>query len=528
MREMITEATRTIEDAQTAQALHGLLSLKSDMTGPSTFPALLKAVGEQISTEASTSVSHVMVTENADMPSVGMTTEIKTEQQNEGEGPRSVWNSSPVVVQAVPQAVQAGSSSGKAASVMELIMQMQQSNKTTTRPSILSTSGREKVTVMPAAATAVSKVGNQSQLFTISPSSSSSTASPTLLSVPQLKPTQAQALTRLIQAQMNATPVQCIPSQLVTTEPPQAAAGQAFSIPQSVLLQAAKIPASSSATQSSQSKSGSASKPIQLTVGGDNLTNFKVVMPQASAKQTVTVASSPVQKSPTPLIIRDTSKQGNLNPKKRIIAVETASVGKGGEVTAAKKQRAGSGSNVQYVTIPADLSVSPQRLITVSSGGEITPKTIALQNLVMSPGTTSSPVTPILLPTQAVSSNAPVTQHLMVTLPDGKTVLVQAPVAMTPASGSQEVEVEVTTEAVAENLVIPENSDNDKNGDNNPLEKDPEKTGPVTLPETVCDGFWSIYQRIAAEREAMLNRSLNGDSVQVKAFLLITENKSTS
>ena len=29
MREMISEATRTIEDSQTAQALHGLLSLKA-------------------------------------------------------------------------------------------------------------------------------------------------------------------------------------------------------------------------------------------------------------------------------------------------------------------------------------------------------------------------------------------------------------------------------------------------------------------------------------------------------------------
>ena len=46
MREMINEATRTIEDSQTAQALHGLLSLKAE-TGPSNFPALLQAVGEQ-------------------------------------------------------------------------------------------------------------------------------------------------------------------------------------------------------------------------------------------------------------------------------------------------------------------------------------------------------------------------------------------------------------------------------------------------------------------------------------------------
>ncbi|XP_013416129.1 uncharacterized protein LOC106177786 [Lingula anatina] len=48
MREMINEACRTIEDSQTAQALHGLLSLKSD-SGPGDFPSLLKAVGEQMS-----------------------------------------------------------------------------------------------------------------------------------------------------------------------------------------------------------------------------------------------------------------------------------------------------------------------------------------------------------------------------------------------------------------------------------------------------------------------------------------------
>lgn len=43
MREMISEATRTIEDSQTAQALHGLLSLKSPETShPSIAPGVLK------------------------------------------------------------------------------------------------------------------------------------------------------------------------------------------------------------------------------------------------------------------------------------------------------------------------------------------------------------------------------------------------------------------------------------------------------------------------------------------------------
>ena len=49
MREMINEATRTIEDSQTAQALHGLLSLKSPETSVgNNFPALLRAVGQHI------------------------------------------------------------------------------------------------------------------------------------------------------------------------------------------------------------------------------------------------------------------------------------------------------------------------------------------------------------------------------------------------------------------------------------------------------------------------------------------------
>ena len=47
MRELISEATRTVEDSQTAQALHGLLSLKSPTDcPPSATSALLTSVGE--------------------------------------------------------------------------------------------------------------------------------------------------------------------------------------------------------------------------------------------------------------------------------------------------------------------------------------------------------------------------------------------------------------------------------------------------------------------------------------------------
>jgi len=47
MRELISEATRTVEDSQTAQALHGLLSLKSPADcPPSATSAVLTSVGE--------------------------------------------------------------------------------------------------------------------------------------------------------------------------------------------------------------------------------------------------------------------------------------------------------------------------------------------------------------------------------------------------------------------------------------------------------------------------------------------------
>lgn len=47
MRELISEATRTVEDSQTAQALHGLLSLKSPAdVAPSATSSVLTSVGE--------------------------------------------------------------------------------------------------------------------------------------------------------------------------------------------------------------------------------------------------------------------------------------------------------------------------------------------------------------------------------------------------------------------------------------------------------------------------------------------------
>ncbi|XP_064639409.1 uncharacterized protein LOC135494959 isoform X2 [Lineus longissimus] len=60
MREMIEEAMRTIEDSQSAQALHGLLSLKTEQS-PTNFPALLKAVSQQRSAAAASGIETLVL-----------------------------------------------------------------------------------------------------------------------------------------------------------------------------------------------------------------------------------------------------------------------------------------------------------------------------------------------------------------------------------------------------------------------------------------------------------------------------------
>ena len=66
MREMITEATRTIEDSQTAQALHGLLSLKSADTAfmPVTWPPAASGGGAEAA--GSGTEPQTVVTPNGD------------------------------------------------------------------------------------------------------------------------------------------------------------------------------------------------------------------------------------------------------------------------------------------------------------------------------------------------------------------------------------------------------------------------------------------------------------------------------
>ena len=132
MREMINEATRTIEDSQTAQALHGLLSLKSD-SGPSNFPALLKAVGQHVSpgqvpsaaAGSSGEVSHTV--EVSTVPPAATTVVVSATETVQPSFEMANLRSPPATTgsQALTNTTQQTTYKPKAGSVMDLLMQMQ-------------------------------------------------------------------------------------------------------------------------------------------------------------------------------------------------------------------------------------------------------------------------------------------------------------------------------------------------------------------------------------------------------------------
>ena len=129
MREMISEATRTIEDSQTAQALHGLLSLKSELSSRD-LPALLRAVGRQINPSG-----HHQGDSPPQQPSIQMIQTADGQTIEVSEVPPAVATvvvgteqDQTIMVQSAPAAMQAataGEPKPKPGSVMELLMQMQ-------------------------------------------------------------------------------------------------------------------------------------------------------------------------------------------------------------------------------------------------------------------------------------------------------------------------------------------------------------------------------------------------------------------
>lgn len=242
---MISEATRTIEDSQTATALHGLLSLKAD-SGPSNFPALLKAVGQQMLPQNSAEVQVVQAADsnqvdNPEVPPAVATVVVASDTSQNTQ------------TMNVPQGV---AYKPKAGSVMDLLLQMQtqvQRNaaNSSTSPAISATeslpvssmtslmgqgsavttsAGHHTINTSASAGTKVtpqqvhiqhhqqSQPQASRQLTITSPNVSGSAPVQMIPSVPRI---QAQALTQLIQAQVPQQPVQCRPSQLTPTQQQQ-------------------------------------------------------------------------------------------------------------------------------------------------------------------------------------------------------------------------------------------------------------------------------------------------------------------
>ena len=258
MREMISEATRTIEDSQTAQALHGLLSLKAD-SGPSSFPALLKAVGQQRSPmyatpSSSGSVQMVQAmdgsaVEMSEVPPAVATVVVGSEGQEQ-----------PINVQHPSQY------KPKAGSVMELLLQMQSqaqraagsntapmnvteslapistiatlmslanpSNSPNTQVSFSTTTPQPTTYVQTTSASSAPHVVSFPRQLTASTSSTPPTPVQMIQTMPKM---QAQALTQLIQAQVGSQPVQCRPSQLTPSHQPTLVSSHAPTPPTSNL-----------------------------------------------------------------------------------------------------------------------------------------------------------------------------------------------------------------------------------------------------------------------------------------------------
>ena len=128
MRELICEATRTIQDSQTQQALHGLLSLQSpDSPSAGDLPTLLRAIGQSIATssaqDAADALSSVQdtvqtPTRSAIAAAIQAST---TRQQQDRNAVRTVTIGDGGVVSAVLGS-DSGTSSG--AQTVQFIMQM--------------------------------------------------------------------------------------------------------------------------------------------------------------------------------------------------------------------------------------------------------------------------------------------------------------------------------------------------------------------------------------------------------------------
>ncbi len=215
---MINEATRTIEDSQTAQALHGLLSLKAD-SNSSNFPALLKAVGQHISpgqtpsaAAGSASGSDIQVRASPDVPPAAHTVVVPASDTPD----HHMIASAPQTPLAPQQQHQVPKP--KAGSVMELLMQMQQSAAQSAQATNSPASDSQATITSPTklhlpTQTIVTPVKNLSPPTPQTPGSSHTSQTPLAPLIPQA------ALAQLIQGQSPKTFKDIQTTQLNTSNP---------------------------------------------------------------------------------------------------------------------------------------------------------------------------------------------------------------------------------------------------------------------------------------------------------------------
>ena len=301
MREMITEATRTIEDSQTAQALHGLLSLKSPESSHTNTVALQQALGQQVIPGQPATLRLVpagggeptTLTVPADIPPVGSTVVVSSDSPASSTSTPAATTttvSSAQISSPSHTTTTASSGTGNANSpgtgpMVQLLLQMQSQAEASKKQS-----------------------ESQPSVSTHTPSASAHVLLKRQLDAAK-KPAAGQsspntdkttALAKLIRAQLPPQPVQCNPSKVA-----------AFPAPNRHALAPAQVAALSKSPVGTQNK-GVQQIILQPSSEGKNVGGLKAVPIQVMG-QIIQLATGPDGScsGSQPLVIQPLTVQGS-------------------------------------------------------------------------------------------------------------------------------------------------------------------------------------------------------------------------
>ena len=234
MREMINEATRTIEDSQTAQALHGLLSLKSDAntSGHSTplksiaQPSIAKKAVTTDVTSALTSPHMASLT--SDVPPAVTTVVVGNEPSIKNA---MTLGGLPALAEPIPSLTDKVSTPATPKTIMELLASMKggittkgldtnsplgaaqiQTQMLNALNSNFTTQKQDPIVIQPLPTQQTVKLNQQAL------SNPVGVQTIVIPSTPTSKQTDAQVLSQLIQAQVGNQAIQIRPTMLNTSE----------------------------------------------------------------------------------------------------------------------------------------------------------------------------------------------------------------------------------------------------------------------------------------------------------------------